>query len=870
MDKHELMKLTPLFMGLSEAEQNEIAEQFTAAQSQTDRPLFSTGDQSDAFYLVAQGFVRLTTPDGQTLATMGPGSVLGEASMFRGVPYETTAVAASDIEFLKLTDAQLRSIILKNSSIGVKLSGNFGSMIAQMQDFLVALLSRTSELSDLPPHTLGEMAEKLDPTEVESGQVICRDGEIAQGLLFVESGTIDLRLEDVGGQEQVTAGTILGAAPLLTNKPYTYTATVSDSGRLWRLAAEDFQAISTRNPGLRRSLGRSVRSRLGRADQAQASMRLASMPLFAQLPQPVVDAMAQRMVLQYAPAGERVYRVGEAGDAVYFIENGEIELTAENASGVVEELARIGADGFCGEQSLLSGQIRTEDATATRNTNLWVLYRSDLDALAAQYPAIGKAMSDAISARLAAENTNADLTRFREFALLAGLSDPDLGQIVQYLEPDRYRAGEQVFRTSTPPERLYLIDQGQVRIQPLNGGSWILGSGQTFGEHALLNNQPHNSSAFAETDIDVWTLSKADFDLLLARYPNLAINISRMLSERLEGQAQAAPMAQPMTGDAAYAPPGTVVPVGAPRPQYATDPVAAQPKKQGGFGAWFRNLSGGKKVLFALLILLVFWLLVVAAPMALREVMRVTGLGNGSSLAMSPQEAIRAVYNLGSYDVAAQDATMAQQVAMADNQVQPTATYTPPPTKTALPTPTPTVTNTPIPPTATPTPAPIAFIAAAPVQQILDEQKEAEVQAAAVAPRIWDSRLEQLGVFVEDAQVSPGQEYWRLVDAAWWNEEESRGKHHIYVEVLDANGERIVGHPVTVTWSDGAHTGQTEDKAPPDYGFNYQMYAAGHAYNVKVEGLPSDVLKGAGMGSIADRFRGNHTSFLLVYQKSTK
>jgi hypothetical protein len=109
-----------------------------------------------------------------------------------------------------------------------------------------------------------------------------------------------------------------------------------------------------------------------------------------------------------------------------------------------------------------------------------------------------------------------------------------------------------------------------------------------------------------------------------------------------------------------------------------------------------------------------------------------------------------------------------------------------------------------------------------------------------------------------------------LIDVRWADERESGGKHHIYVEVLNENGNRIVGHPVTVWWGDGNYTSGVEDKAPPDYGFNYQMYAAGNAYNVKVEGLPSDTLIGAGMGDLERREWGIHTSFYLVYQKATR
>jgi hypothetical protein len=243
----------------------------------------------------------------------------------------------------------------------------------------------------------------------------------------------------------------------------------------------------------------------------------------------------------------------------------------------------------------------------------------------------------------------------------------------------------------------------------------------------------------------------------------------------------------------------------------------------------------------------------------------------GAALVEDPatmsNSAIDAVYRVGSFQVAAMDDGLAQAVALADQQVPATPTYTPFPTSTPIPTATPTITPT---PTPAPTNTPVPVIAAAAPVEIQEPEPEPEIAAAAVAPRAWDGRLDQLGVNVEPANVQPGQQYWRLVEARWLDEKESGGKHHIYVEALDENGGRIVGQPVTVFWGDGSHTGRVEDKAAPDLGFNFQMYASGYAYSVKVEGLPSEVVRGAGMGSIEDRFRGIHTSFELVFQKTTQ
>jgi CRP-like cAMP-binding protein len=861
--KEEFIQFAPLFTGLDENEQTVLAEQFASAQGEPDMRIFASGDKGVALYLLGKGFVRLTTAGGSNVATLGPGSVLGEDALFRGGSHELTATAASDLSYWILDDSHLRNILLQQPDIGIKLSRNFGALIVQMQDYLVQLLGQTTELGGVPQHTLKAVAGALQPQEIAAGASLYRAGEAPKGLFIIERGTIELQPESgsAGQSEQATHGQILGAAALLTDKPYTHSATALEDSLVWGLTPEGFQEVNSRHPGLRRSLSVNLRSPLSGADQAKAVRRLAQMPIFADLPPQTLQAVARRMMVQHVPAGERVYRIGEIGEAFYLVESGEVELLAENASGALEEVARIGPDGFFGEMSLISGQLRTEDATAIRHTNLWTLSKADLDALTQQYPAIGKALSAALASRLASAASSVDVARFQGFQIFAGLTDAELAQIAEYLEPNRYRAGEQILRASTPPERLFLIESGQVRVQPFNGGSWLLGPGDAFGERALLNNQPHSASVFAETDVDLWTLHKADFDRLLSQFPLIAINISRMLSQRFGQQADGV---QPGPG---YAPP---VPAGAP-PGYQNRqgmaPADAPPQKVGMIRR-FRNMSTMGKIQVLLLVLVLVYLIGVAAPMALMKMLP-GSRPPADEAAISSNNALEAVSRMGSFQVAAMDEDLAQAVALADSQARPTATYTPFPTSTPIPTATPLPTNTPTPtPTATHTPVPVYV---APAAAAAPPEPEPEVQAAAAAaPRAWDPRLDQLGVGVAEAQVEPGQQYWRIIEASWMDEQESGGKHHIYAEVLDENGNRIVGQPVTTFWGDGSYTKGIEDKPAPDYGYNFQMYAAGYAYNVKVEGLPSDVLKGAGMGSIEDRFRGIHTSFKIVFKKTTK
>jgi hypothetical protein len=85
----------------------------------------------------------------------------------------------------------------------------------------------------------------------------------------------------------------------------------------------------------------------------------------------------------------------------------------------------------------------------------------------------------------------------------------------------------------------------------------------------------------------------------------------------------------------------------------------------------------------------------------------------------------------------------------------------------------------------------------------------------------------------------------------------------IFVEVLDENGQRILGQPVMVTWPDGQARLVTEDKPAPEYAANAPMYSALNegTYQVYVEGAPSDVVNGLGLPG------NHHVNYLLTFKR---
>lgn len=131
--------------------------------------------------------------------------------------------------------------------------------------------------------------------------------------------------------------------------------------------------------------------------------------------------------------------------------------------------------------------------------------------------------------------------------------------------------------------------------------------------------------------------------------------------------------------------------------------------------------------------------------------------------------------------------------------------------------------------------------------------------------REWDSRLDGRGVKVIESIAPQDAERWELVKARWWDEAESQGRHHIYVEALDENGQPLANVPFKVIWPSDVDTKHTNGRSGVDAG-NFPMSKSLNEFSVKMgDGLPSDIVTGIGMG--ANGNSGIHTSTGLTFQR---
>jgi CRP-like cAMP-binding protein len=83
-------------------------------------------------------------------------------------------------------------------------------------------------------------------------------------------------------------------------------------------------------------------------------------------------------------AGDALFRQGEQAEALYIVENGELEVRAQGTLGEEVVLAMLGAGTVVGEMAILEGTPRSATVEALSDVRVFELARADFEALRAE------------------------------------------------------------------------------------------------------------------------------------------------------------------------------------------------------------------------------------------------------------------------------------------------------------------------------------------------------------------------------------------------------------------------------------------------------------------------------------------------------
>jgi CRP-like cAMP-binding protein len=274
-------------------------------------------------------------------------------------------------------------------------------------------------------------------------------------------------------------------------------------------------------------------------ERDDVGLLLRSVPLFTGMSEAMIRALSRKVQSCHYRAGEKIGRAAEADDSFYIVRAGRLEMIAtvdfegdryhSRDSSIEKDHARLFSkktltrgDYFDGS-ALLQGKSSKASVHALIPAEVLRLNKADFDRL----------IDNSLHFD---ENTPQEIRRLgllRQIPLFESFDGRLLKSIVRKLEEVKFQAGDPVFRQGDPADKFYIIERGKVGVIIDEEPRATLGTGEYFGEIALLLNTPRTATMIAIQPLELLQLRAHDFNELLQDSSAMRQALERISSRRM-------------------------------------------------------------------------------------------------------------------------------------------------------------------------------------------------------------------------------------------------------------------------------------------------------------------------------------------------
>lgn len=209
----------------------------------------------------------------------------------------------------------------------------------------------------------------------------------------------------------------------------------------------------------------------------------------------VVGAMKEEAV----STGQRVINQGESGDFLFVIEKGILDciITIDGVDKVVKTCE---PGDHVGELALLYNAPRAATVEAKESCILWQLDRDTFNNIVKEAAQKKRQRYDTFLAKV---------------PLLASMDAYERSQLADALKSESVADGTEICRQGDVGNKFYIIEEGEAVAS--KGGQVVMtyGSGDYFGELALIRNQPRAATVLARGATKLLSLDSSSFKRLL-------------------------------------------------------------------------------------------------------------------------------------------------------------------------------------------------------------------------------------------------------------------------------------------------------------------------------------------------------------------
>jgi cAMP-dependent protein kinase regulator len=261
----------------------------------------------------------------------------------------------------------------------------------------------------LPVPFFSELPRKLFPAAIEmarllrggDGDLVIKEGEPGKAFYFVATGEVRVfarapnRAETIE-RARLHEGSLFGEMALYSEQPRTASVSIVGEADLLEIGRDAVTRLCAEVPALSERIDKFARERV-------LKNLLSFSPLFKPFDHKQQMELMKRFEGHQVDAGTVLIREGQAGQGLFVILLGEVEVTKHDGAGD-RQLARLGPGELFGEMSLLADTPTTATVRALSATTILFLGRQYFQRLVAAIPTMRAYFENLSRSRAAAPN----------------------------------------------------------------------------------------------------------------------------------------------------------------------------------------------------------------------------------------------------------------------------------------------------------------------------------------------------------------------------------------------------------------------------------------------------------------------------------
>ncbi|MDA0350170.1 MAG: cyclic nucleotide-binding and patatin-like phospholipase domain-containing protein [Verrucomicrobia bacterium] len=266
---------------------------------------------------------------------------------------------------------------------------------------LLGHIRETYLFRDLGEDVLQDLSKDLTWASLEPGENLFRQGDQSDSIYLVINGLLKVAIGLEDGSEMFVGenkpGQLVGEMGVFTGQSRTasiYAHTENGAG-LVKIPESGFSRIASTNPNVLAQVGETIQQRLFRNQLAEMLPNL-----FGALDEATFNDIEAEAEWVQISRGDILIKQGDPGDSMYILIRGRLQARVTFEDGHQIVVGEITPGESVGEMAMFTGEKRTADVAAVRDTALVKFTKAGFDRLMNKYPHVIRQITNIVIGRL--------------------------------------------------------------------------------------------------------------------------------------------------------------------------------------------------------------------------------------------------------------------------------------------------------------------------------------------------------------------------------------------------------------------------------------------------------------------------------------